>query len=211
MGAIDILVIVVLGMSMVFASYRGLARELLGIVAWIFAGFGALYSYSYVQPWMGKFIDNPTLAGIAGAGLVGLILLIAMTIMNAHVAGHLRRSSLSGLDRVLGFFFGVVRGAFLIGIAYIGASMLLSDAQLNALESENKTIPHIQTVVAGLNRLIPENIKEDMQEYEQGKLAGERMKKIGVNLKKSLPEEVIQYREADKEKLDTLIEEITED
>lgn len=210
-GSIDIVIFAVLGLSMIFASYRGLARELLGIVAWILAGFGALYSYSYVQPWMGKAIDNQTLAGIVGAGLVGLILLIVMTLMNAHIASHLRRSSLSGLDRVLGFFFGAIRGGLLVGMAYIGASMLLSDVQLSELESKNKTIPHIQTMVSGIDRLIPADIKEDMKSYEQGRLAGERMKKIGINLKKSLPDEVVQYREMDKEKLDNLIEKVMED
>ena len=65
-GAIDILLLITVIFSVLFALYRGLVRELLGISAWILAGLAALYSYAPLQPLMNKLIENPMIAGITG-------------------------------------------------------------------------------------------------------------------------------------------------
>ena len=101
LGVIDILVIITVVLSVLFALYRGLVRELLGIAAWILAGFAALYSYGWVRPIMGKMIDNQTIAGVVGSLIVALVVLILMTLMNSFITSRLRESALSGLDRIL--------------------------------------------------------------------------------------------------------------
>ena len=54
LGLIDLILAIVVVISVLFALYRGLVRELLGIAAWILAGFAALYSYAPLQPLMNK-------------------------------------------------------------------------------------------------------------------------------------------------------------
>ena len=44
-GTVDLVVTAVVIISVIFAFYRGLLRELLGITGWILAGLGALWSY----------------------------------------------------------------------------------------------------------------------------------------------------------------------
>lgn len=210
LGIIDILVIITMVLSVLFALYRGLVRELLGIAAWLLAGFAALYSYGWVQPIMGKVIENQTMAGIVGALGVALVVLIVMTLINAHVAGRLRDSALSGLDRLLGFAFGIFRAGLLIAIIYIGASMILSEKQLSRLEEENVSMPYIQTTAHWVEKVIPDNVKDDMKVYEQGQLQSRKVKKIGIDLKKTVKEELAEYRESDKQSLDDMIEEIAE-
>ena len=129
-GWIDILVVITLILSVLFALYRGLVRELLGITSWILAGLGALYCYVFVEPLVHRFIENKTFAGIvAGAG-ISLVVLVVMTLINAKVTGRLRQSSLSGLDRMLGFLFGVFRAVLLIAVVYIAAGLFFSEKQL---------------------------------------------------------------------------------
>ncbi len=210
LGVIDILVLITMALSVLFALYRGLVRELLGIAAWLLAGFAALYSYGWVQPIMGKVIENQTIAGIVGSLGVALVVLIVMTLINAKVASRLRDSALSGLDRLLGFAFGVFRAGLLIAIIYIGASMILSEKQLTKLEKENMSMPYIQMTARWVEKVIPDNVKDDMKAYEQGHLQPKKMKKIGIDLKKTVKEELAEYREADKQSLDDMIEEIAE-
>ena len=45
MGIIDVIVLATMVVSVLFALYRGLLRELLGITSWILAGLAALYTY----------------------------------------------------------------------------------------------------------------------------------------------------------------------
>lgn len=202
MGIIDIAVLMTVFLSIVFALYRGLVRELLGITAWILAGFAGLYSYAFMQPFMHKIIENEAVAGLAGAMIVALIVLVMMTLINAKITAKLRKSALSGLDRILGFGFGIFRAWLLIAIVYIGASMVLSEHQLLQADQENYSMVYIQKSANLLEKFIPQNIKKDIKSYEQGKLKDPALKKIGKQIK----DNVVEYKEETRKSLDELIE-----
>ena len=202
MGTIDFLVITVVILSIVFALYRGLVRELLGITAWILAALLGLYSYSYVQPIMHVVIENEAIAGLVGATIVALAVLVIMTIINAKITSKLRKSSLSGLDRILGFGFGVLRAWLLIALVYIGASMVMSDKQLTDLEKENKSMHYVQVSAQFLEKFIPDTIRQDIKSYEQGRLKNPEIKKIGKEIK----DQDIGYKPETRQSLDALIE-----
>ena len=208
LGLIDIILIAVVIISVLFALYRGLVRELLGIAAWILAGFAALYSYAPLQPLMNKMIENKTTAGIVGSCLVALIVLIVMTLVNSWITKRLRQSALSGLDRILGFAFGVARAGLLAAICYLGASMFMSERKLNEMEEQNISVPYIRTMAGWLEYVVPDNIKADLKDYEQGKLKNKKTPKIGIELKKTVKEELAEYRETDKKSLDDMIDQI---
>ncbi|MGN1063324.1 MAG: CvpA family protein, partial [Alphaproteobacteria bacterium] len=202
--------------SIVFALYRGLVRELLGITAWILAGIAGLYSYSYMQSVLHKFIENEHIAGIVGALSVALIVLVIMTLINARITTKLRDSSLSGLDRILGFGFGIFRAWLLIAVVYIGASMVLSESQLTKADKENYTMPYIQTSALALERFMPETIRADIKGYEQGHLKKKDMPKIGKKITQkavkkasaAVQKESDGYGQEVRESLDALIDQL---
>lgn len=204
-GLIDIIVLITLVLSVLFALYRGLVCELLGISSWILAGFGALYGYSPMQKVMSHFIDNEKIAGLAGAALIALLILIIMTIINAHITSRLRQSSLSGLDRILGLVFGVLRAFLLIALIYIGASMLLSEKQIASLSKENISVPYIQKMARFLGKFVPQNMQKDLDVYEQGGLNEQKPPKIGRDLKRHQP----LPSQSNKKALNSLIKEIS--
>lgn len=215
MGAIDVLVSITVFLSVIFALYRGLVRELLGITSWIVSGIVGLYSYSWMQPLMGKVIDNEVIAGMSGAILVGIGVLVFMTLLNAGITSKLRESSLSGLDRILGLLFGVFRAWLLIGVVYIASSMIFSSKQLLTAEEENVSVYYIQQSAELLEKFIPETIKKDIKSYEQGKLKEKQIKKIGKKIEKEviqeteeIKEEIIEYKEETRDSLDALIKEV---
>lgn len=212
MGVIDVLVIITVFLSVIFALYRGLVRELLGITSWIVAGIAGLYSYSLSQPIMGKLIDNEVIAGMVGSVLVAVLVLVIMTLINAGITSKLRESSLSGLDRILGFLFGVFRAWLLIGIVYIGASMVFSNQQLLMAEEENISVYYIQQSAGVLEKFIPEAIKKDIKSYEQGNLKKETARKVGQKMteevKQEIEETAVEYKEEVRDSLDALIKEV---
>lgn len=181
-GIIDMIVLGILVFSVLFALYRGLVSELLGISSWILAGFGALYSYTPMQPLMGKLIENEKIAGVCGALLVALIILVIATIINSHINHKLRESSLSGLDRLLGLAFGLLRGVLLIALLYIGASVLFSDKQIAEISQENISVPYIQKTVSLLQKFVPQNVQTDLGLWKD---STEKPQKIGTDLKRN--------------------------
>lgn len=205
-GLIDIIVLITIVLSILFALYRGLVCELLGISSWILAGFGALYGYSPMQKIMIHFIENEKMAGLAGSALIALIILIIMTIINAQITSRLRHSSLSGLDRILGLVFGVFRALLLIALIYIGASMLLSEKQVASLAKENVSLPYIQKIAGWMGRFVPESMQSDLDMYEQGGLNNNKKPKIGADLKRAQP----LPKKSNQKALDALIKEISQ-
>lgn len=216
MGLIDILVLVTFGISIAAALYRGLVKELLGIISWILAGLGALYGFSFVKPLFKLFIDNDLGADIAAAVTIALIVLIALTIFNAKVTSKLRNSSLSGLDRILGIAFGIVRAVLLIGVAFMIAKIPFSKEQVAEVSRNNFSMPYIEQTADLLHKLIPHTWQEDAKEtsgkvIDSAKKTGEKavdkaIKQTKEEVKKKAKEKVAEYTEEQRKSLDDLIE-----
>ena len=156
-------------------------------------------------------IENKTTAGIVGSLVVALLVLVIMTLINSWITKRLRQSALSGLDRILGLMFGIGRAGLLAAICYLGASIFMPEQKLNEMEEQNISVPYVRTMAGWLEYVIPDNIKADIKEYEQGKLNDSKTKKIGIDLKKTVKEQLIEYRESDKQSLDDMIDKIADE
>jgi len=201
-GIVDLIVFGIILVSVLFALYRGLVRELLGISSWLLAGFTALYSYDPLLKALSGHFENVKLAAIMGTVLLALIVLVIMTIINAAITRRLRDSALSGLDRIFGLFFGIARAILIIALIYIfSAAMVLSPKHIEQLKKQNKTIPYIQVCAHWVENIFPENIKKDLLSYQQNK-----SDQIAQYLKKKKTEkDVVDYKEKDRESLDDLV------
>ena len=138
-GIIDLIVLGIVVISVLFALYRGLVRELLGISSWLLAGFAALYSFDPFMKSLDGHFQNVKLAAIISSVVLALIVLILMTIINAAITRRLRKSSLSGLDRIFGLVFGVARALLIVALIYIfSAAIVLSPKQINMMKEQNR-------------------------------------------------------------------------
>jgi membrane protein required for colicin V production len=159
MNPLDIGVIAVIGLSAVFAFARGFVREALSIVAWIGAGFIALYGFNYVYALVDPMVKNPLLSQlIAGFGLF-IAALIVLTIITGIVARSVRSSALSPIDRTLGFIFGLLRGAFIVSLAYL---LLDVSVQLNERPGwlkDAKSAPYLRQGADMLRTVLPESLR----------------------------------------------------
>ena len=158
MNPVDIGVIAVIGLSAVFAFARGFVREALSIVAWVGAGFITLYGFNYVYDIVDPMVHNPLLSQlIAGFGLF-VAALIVLTIITGIVARTVRSSGLSPIDRTLGFIFGILRGAFILSLAYL----LLETVQPNDRPPwlrDAKSVPYLQQGADMLKNILPESLR----------------------------------------------------
>jgi membrane protein required for colicin V production len=158
MNPLDIGVIAVIGLSAVFAFARGFVREALSIVAWVGAGFIALYGFNYVYALVDPMVKNPLLSQlIAGFGLF-LAALIVLTIVTGIVARSVRASALSPIDRTLGFIFGLLRGAFIVSLAYLLVD-IVQPAERPAWLKEAKSAPFLEKGAGMIRTVLPESLR----------------------------------------------------
>ncbi len=159
MNPLDIGVIAVIALSAVFAFARGFVREALSIVAWVTAGAVTLYGFKPVFTMVDPMVHNPLLSQlIAGFGLfIGT--LIVMTILTGIVARSVRSSALSPIDRTLGFIFGLIRGAFIVSLAYLLLDVSLTPSDRPGWIREAKSAPYLQQGADLLKAVLPDSLK----------------------------------------------------
>jgi membrane protein required for colicin V production len=116
---VDGVVLAVLLLSAALAYFRGLVREILSLGAWIGAAVAAIVAEPHTKPIAAQYVQPEWLAIAVAIGVVFLVVLVVLKILIAWIAGHVQRSMLGGVDRALGFVFGLARGAFIVVLAYI--------------------------------------------------------------------------------------------
>lgn len=156
MNLLDIIVVAVVLLSGLFAFARGFVREALSVAAWVGAGFAALYGLPYATPLAERFLPKGALAEAAAALAVFLVTLIFFSLATSAVAGRVKDSALSAIDRTLGLIFGLVRGLVLVCLAYIALSWALpAGKQQPVWIAESKTLPLLATGADRLRALVP--------------------------------------------------------
>jgi len=209
MGILDISVFGIILISGAFALYRGLVRELLSLAAWFLACIGSLYGLILVRPLFRKFISNPTFADITAVVCLAIAILVICTLINAKITSKLRKSSLSGLDRTLGFFFGVLRGVLLVSIIFFTCSILFSEEEMNEYKAENKSLPYLEKGVLWAEDNLPTSIVESFKKIEpvseeKAQKAQEKIEKAAAKIK----EEASPYDDKTRKDLNDLLLEI---
>jgi len=116
---LDVVVVLVIIASTIYAAYRGFTAETLSIFAWIAAAFATLYFGPWVAYWMRSMISPAWLGEIVGYGAVFLVVVIPLSFASFRFSENIKKSQISTLDRALGAAFGILRGLAIIGIAYL--------------------------------------------------------------------------------------------
>lgn len=155
LNVLDLIVLVVLLLSAVLAFFRGFVHETLGIAAWVGAGFAALYGLPMIQAKVRELIPVSWAADATAAVAIFLVTLLVLSIITRAIAKRVQDSSLGSLDRSLGVLFGLARGAFLVGLAYIVLAWLIPPADHPDWIKQARGLPLIQQSAGLIRSTVP--------------------------------------------------------
>ncbi len=155
---IDLAIIGVIGLSMITGLIRGLVKELVALCIWILAFWIAFHYSSVLDPHLKTYISEPTTRQIASFILLLLGSVLIGGLFNALLSFILKRSGLSGTDRLLGMVFGLARGIFIVSLMMVVVKMTLSES--NTIVKKSQLYAHFNPVVAWLGSLMPQVIKQ---------------------------------------------------
>lgn len=141
--------------SGLLALARGFVREVLGIGAWIGAGLAAFAFYPLVEPQLEGFIHEQKLILPVSIGIVFVVVLIILSILSAWLGSMVRDSILAGVDRTLGLAFGLVRGAVIVCLAYIGLSIFLQPPEWPSAIKHAKLLTYAESGSEFLAAFLP--------------------------------------------------------
>ena len=154
----DIAILVIVGISALIALGRGLVKEVLSIVGWVLAGAAVIYLLPVLNPFTLKYIESGWMAGIATAAFILIVFMIVWIYATAGVVGKIRTSKLSGLDRLLGLFFGIVRAFLLIVLMYILISWMMP------VKSQPDLLKKSKYFAEPIEKLIPKDTLDAIKE-----------------------------------------------
>ncbi|VAX76896.1 Colicin V production protein [Serratia symbiotica] len=110
---VDYVIIALIGCSVLLSMIRGFLREAMSLLTWGCALFITSHFYSYLAGYFTLFEDELVRKAIAI-----MILLIAPmgigAISNYVISTLVEKSGLSGMDRMLGICFGMLRGVLIV-------------------------------------------------------------------------------------------------
>ncbi len=202
-GMVDFAVIVILFLSGLIAFYRGFVRESLGLGAWIAATLAGLYGYGFLSPAFGEVFKSEMVSNIIAGVVIALAVLIILTIIIGMITKSVRTSMLNGLDRLLGFIFGLLRGALIVILLYVLGIVAFPLATVE-WEGSNTSVKYIKQSLSYAEEVLPaevvDNIKERIDSAEKmyaTKLAEEAKKRI---------EDA--YKDADRKTLNDLFDSV---
>lgn len=113
MTAFDYILLVLLIGSMLISLTRGLVREVISLVSWIVAFYVAIHYGDVLEPWLPHAISGDVLRVIVTFVVLFVGTRIIMMFLAKLASLVLRASGLTFMDRFLGAFFGLVKGALI--------------------------------------------------------------------------------------------------
>ena len=160
MTIIDWLIVGTVGLSMAFGVWRGLVREVFALAAWVAAFVVAVLYGTDAAGWM-PATWNAGARSVAGHVAVFMLVLIAGGLIGWLASRVVRAAGLGVSDRMLGGVFGAVRGALVVGVAAILAS--LTTLPRSETWRQSLLMPYVRASLLAARPWLPEGAARAVQ------------------------------------------------
>lgn len=122
-SALDIGLLVVVLVSSLFGWRSGFLSELISLTSWIVGVILAIFFGKELGEWVfsGIALEKAWIPHAVGSTIILIVVLVVGALLQSLVKGSLVRIGLEGIDKSLGFLFGVLRGCFIpiaVGIIF---------------------------------------------------------------------------------------------
>jgi membrane protein required for colicin V production len=160
---LDVLLVIVVGLSVVTGFIAGFARVGIGFIATVSGLLFGFWFYGIPAEWFHRYIHSVAISNLLGFFTV----LFAFNIIGALIGKLLSKlfkwTGLSWLDRLMGGAFGLARGG-LIAIALVAVLMAFTPRPLPNWMVDSAVLPYAIDASNLCASLAPKSIKEAFRE-----------------------------------------------
>ena len=165
---LDIIILIITGISALIGLSRGFVKEILSITGWLLAFACIISLLPILNPIVLRFISNGMVAGVVTALTVFIIFLICWTLFTGSIINKIRSSLFSGVDRFLGLLFGFIRAFLMVILFYILISWVIPVSQQSKFFTESKYFKIAGDFAKPIEGLIPSATLESIKRKAQG-------------------------------------------
>jgi membrane protein required for colicin V production len=178
---IDVLLLLVVGLSALSGLTAGFARVGIGFAATILGIVCGFWFYGVAAQSVLDYVSSRTIANLVGFFVIFIGIVLIGAVVSRVLARFFKWVGLSWFDRLLGGAFGLVRG---VVIAVALATVLLAFAPSPPPRSivESKTMPYVIDASNILAAVTPHEVKQAFRDTK------EKVKKLWSERPKHSPE-----------------------
>ncbi|HET7757498.1 MAG TPA: CvpA family protein [Steroidobacteraceae bacterium] len=152
MNITDYLIVAAILISAVVGAMRGFLREAIALITWLIALLIAWHFSDLIEPHLGGLLAGSAVKPWAARIIIVVLVLLLGALIGAAAAHFVRLSMFSGMDRLLGFAFGLLRGLVLLGVFVMLGQVL-------RLEGEHwwrnsVLVPYGESIANGLRAIV---------------------------------------------------------
>lgn len=153
---IDLLIVLIIVVSAVYAAWRGFVSETLSIFEWVAAALACLYIGPYLIPMMRSLFSQEWLASLLAYASVFLAVFIPFAFLSHRISQGVKNSPIGPLDRAAGVGFGILRGLVIVGLAYLAFTYFVPIREHPRWLTEAELLPMVQTTSEAILTVLPE-------------------------------------------------------
>jgi len=165
MNGFDVLVLVIISFCMIRGYFKGLIREISGIIGVVVGFYGANTYYQLLTPYLETLIKTPGARSLICFFVLFCGILILIGLLAALIRKFLSLVFLGWVDRFFGLVFGTAKGGLIVSVLFIMMMTFIPDAQFL---SGSKTTPYVSRVANAMTLFLSQSMKTDFFKHFEG-------------------------------------------
>jgi membrane protein required for colicin V production len=158
---IDWVILLLILLSAVISVVRGFFKEAISLTGWIIAIWLGLAFSGEIAALLSKLISVPSVRIVMAFSMVLVFVLVLTALASHFVSLVVKKSGLTGTDRVLGVVFGAARGAVIVGILVLLAG--LTPLPRDPWWRESTLVPHFQLLAMHIRGMLPPDVADEIR------------------------------------------------
>ncbi len=166
MNLFDGAVLVIVAFCLVRGGFRGLIREVSGIIGVVAGFYGANTYYPQLTPYIEQWVQSPGARHLICFFILFCGILIVVGLLARLIRKLLRLVFLGWVDRTFGMVFGTAKGVLIVTILFIMLTTFIPDS--TRMFAGSRTAPYLAEVANAMTLFVSKNTKVDFYKQLEG-------------------------------------------
>ena len=205
----DIIILVLIFISALFAFFRGLSLELLSISVWIISFFGSYAYGNNLVNFFNKIVNNILISTAISYVGAFLVIFVIFSFLTRKFSVFIKDSYVGLIDKSLGFIFGILRGYVIVSLCFFLFDYFYKGKKLEFIDN-SEIIPVIKITNNEIFRFLKidnkysENLSTEIK--KKSDLLFEKSIDSKLRIKKNSKNQENIYNESGRKNIENIIE-----